>query len=113
MNRINLVTCYRIQPIGLEIKKHHSETSNGNQDRGVHVFGSLSELCGGVAGWMCQDWAPEIVQIQCESRSLADNGDYEGYVLVNNRGSIVNRKAFDSWDALLDWAKGYLKAHSS
>lgn len=100
-------TCYRVQPIGLELDDHRSQTSNDNADRGVHVFGSLSELCGGVQGWFAESWRPEIVEIECDSKSLTDNGDYEGYVLLDNRGKIVRRKSFATWSALICWAKQY------
>lgn len=98
-------TCFRIQPIGKEIANHRSQTSNDEADRGCHVFGSVSELCGGVQGWVKQSWKPEIVEIACEQSALADSGDYEGYVLVQNRGTITRRKSFENWKALIAWAK--------
>lgn len=100
-------TCYRVQPIGLELAAHRSQTSNDNADRGVHVFGSVSELCGGVQGWCAVAWQPEIVEIECDSLSLADNGDYEGYVLVANKGAIVGRRSFADWAALILWTRDY------
>lgn len=102
-----MATCYRVQPIGMELGSHRSETSNDEPDRGVHVFGSISELCGGVQGWMRQAWQPEIVVIECEQKALADNGDYEGFVLVGNKGMIVSRKAFADWAALIDWTRNF------
>lgn len=105
-----ITTCYRVQPVGLELAAHRSQTSNDNSDRGVHVFGSISELCGGVRGWLKESWQPEIVEIECESQSLADNGDYEGYVLAGNKGAIVARKSFADWGALVEWARDYPEA---
>lgn len=90
-------TCYRVQPKGLDLGDHRSQTSNDNADRGCHVFGCLSELCGGVQGWCDTDWAPEIVEIECDEENLGDNGDYEGYVLVGNRGTITKRRAFGTF----------------
>lgn len=100
-------TCYRVQPTGMELGSHRSLTSNDNLDRGVHVFGTVSELGGGVLGWTEQDWRPEVVEVECDEKALLDNGDYEGYVLLGNRGTIVRRKSFENWDALTEWAKGY------
>lgn len=98
-------TCYRVQPVGQELGQHRSETSNGELDRGVHVFGCLSALGGGVRGWCNPGWQPEVVAIECDLADLRDNGDYEGFVLVGNRGIIVERITFPTWEALLDWAK--------
>lgn len=105
-------TCYRVQPIGMELADHRSQTSNDNADRGVHVFGSVSELTGGVQGWGhgAIDWQPEIVEIECDMKSLADNGDCEGYVLVGNKGTIVSRRSFADWDALVEWTRDYPEA---
>jgi hypothetical protein len=102
-------TCYRVQPIGMELGSHRSQTSNDNADRGVHVFGSVSELTGGVQGWGhgTIEWQPEIVEIECEMRSLADNGDCEGYVLLGNKGTIINRKQFADFASLLEWASDW------
>lgn len=100
-------TCYRVQPIGMDLGDHRSQTSNDEADRGCHVFGSVSELSGGVLGWVKQSWKPEIVEIECDSKALADNGDYEGYVLVGNRGTIIRRKSFKNWAALVAWCKQY------
>lgn len=103
-------TCYRVQPKGKELADHRSETSNGEADRGCHVFGSVSEMCGGLLGWTKQTWKPEIVTIECDEKALADNGDYEGYVLIGNRGTIVARKSFASWGKLIEWAKQFPEA---
>jgi hypothetical protein len=100
-------TCYRVQPAGLDLADHRSETSNDEPDRGVHVFGCLPELCSGVHGWCRQDWQPEVVEIECDRKALADNGDYEGMVLVGNRGKIVRRRAFADWDSLIEWSRDY------
>lgn len=99
--------CYRVQPAGMELGNHRSLTSNDNADRGVHVFGSVSELTGGVQGWGRVDWQPEVVEIECDTNRLADNGDYEGYVLLGNCGTIVNRRLFANWDSLIEWASDY------
>lgn len=98
-------TVYRVQPVGMELGDHRSETSNDDLDRGVHVFSNLDALWHGVYGWCSQDWAPEIVEIECDIRSLSENGDYEGLVLVGNRGRIVKRTAFGSWDEFADKAR--------
>lgn len=100
-------TCYRVQPIGLEIAGHRSETSNDELANGVHVFGCLQELCGGVRGWCSQQWAPEIIEITCDSRDLRDNGDFEGFLLRGSRGEITTRKSFADWDSLIEWASKY------
>lgn len=98
-------TCYRVQPAGLDLGEFQTTTSNDNLANGVHVFGCMSELKGGVCGWSGKDWAPEIVTIECDSKDLRDNGDYEGYLLYKNRGQIIARQAFASWAALIEWAE--------
>jgi hypothetical protein len=98
---------YRVQPVGLELGNHRSETSNENLDCGVHVFYGLEELQGAVNGWCKQDYVPEIVTIACEAKDVRENGDYEGSVLVANRGAIVARKAFQSWDAFAEACRDY------
>lgn len=102
-----MTTCYRVQPIGMDLGDHRSQTSNDNADRGCHVFGSVSELCGGVQGWMRQPWKPEIVEIECDRKALADNEDYEGFVLVGNKGTISRRKSFGNWATLIAWTKNF------
>jgi hypothetical protein len=96
-----------VQPKGLELGKHRSQCSDDSVDRGVHVFGSLSELCGGVQGWLEANWTPEVIEIECDENALADNGDYEGYVLLGNRGEITNRKSFKNWSDLITWSKDF------
>lgn len=99
------MTAYRIQPAGLEIGAHRSLTSNETYDRGVHVFCTLGEVCCAVSGWVDESWQPEIVVIECQDRDVRDNGDYEGFVLLNNRGVITHRKSFPSWLALRTWCR--------
>lgn len=98
---------YRIQPVGLELGGHRSTTSNDNLDCGVHVCCSLEEMAGAVNGWCKQDYVPELVVIECEDKDVQDNGDYEGFVLKGNRGQIVRRVAFSSWDELVNCCKSY------
>lgn len=98
---------YRVQPQGLDLGSHKSETSNGELDRGVHVFCSLEELQGAVNGWCQQDYTPEVVVIECDSKDVRENGDYEGSVLVGNRGEIVKRIPFPSWDEFADLCREY------
>jgi len=100
-------TCYRIQPAGCDLGSHRSTTSNDELDRGVHVFVTLAELCSGVAGWCRLRGKLEVVAIECDDADVADNGDYEGFVLVGNAGLIVQRRAFRGWTALQDWARRY------
>jgi len=99
---------YRVQPAGMDLGQHRSETSNGNLAIGVHVFSSLEELQCGVNGWCEQDYVPEICVIDCEPISVRKNGDYEGSVLVANGGKIVGRVAFASWDEFADLCRDYL-----
>ena len=98
---------YRVQPKGMDLGSHKSETSNGELDRGVHVCFSLEELQGAVNGWCSQDYVPEIVVIECEEKDVRENGDYEGSVLVGNKGKIVNRVSFGSWDEFADLCRDY------
>jgi len=98
---------YRVQPIGLDLDSHRSETSNGELDRGVHVCHSIEELQGAVNGWCSQDYVPEVVVIQCSENDVQENGDYEGSVLVGNNGEIVNRVRFESWAEFADLCRGY------
>jgi hypothetical protein len=48
-----------------------------------------------------------VVAIECDRLALADNGDYEGMVLVGNRGRITHRRAFADWDDLIEWSRDY------
>ena len=98
---------YRVQPKGFDLGDHKSETSNGEPDLGVHVFSSTEELQGAVNGWCDQDYVPEIVVIDCEEKDVRENGDYEGSVLVGNRGKIVKRISFGSWNDLADLCRNY------
>jgi len=98
---INKRIVYRVQPAGLKLGKHRSETSAGNLDHGVHVFGSLEELYNAVRGWVSEESTPEIVTIQTTNEYVEDNGDYEGYVLIGNKGKIVERRTFADWDTML------------
>jgi hypothetical protein len=99
------VIVYRIQPAGLELGDHCSETSNGNPDRGVHVCQTIEQIQAAVRGW-CK-WSgsrPELVEIECDAGDVRDNGDYEGWVLIGNRGTIVSRKSFRDGKAMARWS---------
>jgi len=98
---------YRVQPVGLDLGQHRSETSNGNLASGVHVFSSIEELQSGVNGWCEQDCVPEICVIDCEPTDVRENGDYEGSELVANRGKIVGRVAFASWGDFANLCRDY------
>lgn len=98
---------YRVQPAGLDLGSHRSETSNGNADRGVHVMQSREQVLSAINGWCRQDYRPEIVTIECESSDVRDNGDYEGWVLVGNRGKIVARETFADWSAIARVARDF------
>lgn len=98
---------YRVQPVGRDLADHRSTTSNDNLDRGVHVCLSLEELAGAVNGWCDQAYTPEVITIACDDSDIQDNGDYEGFVLVGNRGTIVSRKAYASWDEFSDACREY------
>ena len=89
-------TVYRVQPAGLGLD-HQTETSEGNLANGVHVFGSISELIGGVLGWLAPDYTPEILAIRCDASDLRD---YEGYTLPRGRGRIAHRRKFADWKEL-------------
>ena len=99
--------CYRIQPAGLDLGNHRSETSNENLDCGVHVCCSLEELQSAINGWCEFDWKPELVVIECENSAIRDNGDFEGFVLIANAGQIVKRVGFADWDEMADLARNY------
>jgi hypothetical protein len=62
---------YRVQPVGLDLANHKSETSNGESDCGVHVFLSLEELQGAVNGWCSQDYTPEIFADLCRDYEVS------------------------------------------
>ena len=97
--------CYRVQPVGLTIDGHRSETSNENLACGPHVFEALGDLCHGVQWWCDHDWQPEILEIECDSADVLENGDYEGFVLRGGRGNVVRRRKFRNWKALIAWAR--------
>lgn len=98
---------YRIQPRGLGIMGHCSETSCGDLDEGPHVFTSLAEAARAIRGWLDEDDQPELGTIQCDEDALADNEDFEGMVLVEGRGTIVARQAFADWDAMRAWFEAH------
>ena len=93
---------YRVQPVGLDLADHRSLTSNDNCDRGVHVCLSLEELAGAVNGWCDQHYTPEVITIECDRSDVRDNGDFEGFGLVGNRGVITGRRAYNSWGEFAD-----------
>lgn len=97
-------TVYRLQPTGLELTGHKSETSSGDLDRGPHVFGSLSEASN-VTGWVAQRGKWELLEIEADQKDVQDNGDYEGYVLLGGRGRIVRRTLLGTWKQVLAWAE--------
>ena len=100
----NKTTCYRVQPKDKSIDGWKSLTSNDEHDLGPHVFGSVSELAHGVQWWGREKGQFEILEIECDTKALRDNGDVEGYVLVG-KGTVVSRKLFKTWAALISWAK--------
>jgi hypothetical protein len=99
-----MTTVYRIQPIGLGIAGHCSETSSGTLDDGCHVFLSLIETARAVKDWVEDAWQPELVTITCDEDDLGDNEDYEGMTLYAGAGAITRRQPFADWAALYDWA---------
>ena len=101
-----MTTVYRIQPAGLGIAGHRSETSSGHLDDGCHVFLCLDDAKRAVRGWMDDGTQPELLTITCTEEDLDDNGDYEGLVLLESAGTITHRQPFADWDALYDWASG-------
>lgn len=105
-------TVYRIQPAGLEIAGHCSESSSGDLADGCHVFVSLADAAHAVRGWMADDTQPELLTIRCEEDDLEDNEDYEGLTLLDSAGEIVIRQTFADWDALYDWGSAYLDAEA-
>ena len=102
----DMTTVYRIQPAGLGIAGHRSETSSGHHDDGCHVFLCLDDAKRAVRGWMDDGTQPELLTITCTEEDLDDNGDYEGLVLLESAGTITHRQPFADWDALYDWASG-------
>lgn len=104
---MSVIRVFRVQPAGMDLDNHRSETSIGELDCGVHVFFSLEELQGAVNGWVAQDYIPEIVVIECDRKDVIENRDYEGSVLVDNRGKIVHRIAFASWDTFESKCRDY------
>jgi hypothetical protein len=104
-------TVFRVQPAGLDIAGHCSETSSGDEDDGCHVFLTLRDLARGVRGWMADETTPEIVTIQCETDDLQENEDYEGMTLLDSQGTIIERQTFADWDGMYEWASAYLDAH--
>jgi len=102
-----MTVAYRVQPVGLDLADHRSLTSNDELDRGVHVCLSLEELAGAVNGWCRQGYTPEVITIGCDRQDIRDNGDYEGFVLVGNRGTIINRTEYRSWGEFADACREY------
>ena len=96
---------YRVQPAGLGIRKHRTESSNGELVKGCHVFCSLPELVGAVPGWCECPWTPEIVTIRCSNKNVVGNHDYEGDLLLRSKGKIVARRKFKNWRKQVNWCK--------
>jgi hypothetical protein len=106
-----LIHGYRIQPAGLDILGHRSETSAGTLDDGVHVFSTLADAAQAVKGWVADGSQPELVTILCDPEDLAANEDYEGALLLDSAGTIIARHPFADWEELYDWAAQYLEEH--
>ena len=95
---------YRIQPVGLGIVGHYSETSGGEEDCGCHVFLSLEDVRQAIRGWVNDDSVlPELLTVRCTDEDLEDNEDYEGMTLVDSVGKIIKRQPFADWDTLRIW----------
>lgn len=92
-------TVYRVQPIDAVLHGVQTETSNGQQAGGVHVFESIDQLAHAIL-----HWAPvvdiEIATIECLKSDLRDNHDYEGWLLPVGRGRIVARQPFADLDSM-------------
>lgn len=89
---------FRIQPAGLDIKGHYSETSStyetGELADGLHVVSLPSEL-------MHLERpidADEVVVIEADNEW--ENGDLEGVCINPETSSVVSRYSWGEWLAL-------------
>jgi hypothetical protein len=90
------VKYFRIQPKGLEIKGHYSETSIGEEADGIHVFCNPSDIF--TAIWengMIEAYGDEILVI--EAGDWWDNGDLEGVCIDPEESHIVRRLSWPEW----------------
>lgn len=94
---------FRIQPQGADLHGVETETSNGEPAGGVHVFSTLAEVAG------CFSWLNEkkveLATIECATKDLRANGDFEGDLLIKGRGKIVFRMNFDDVMAVARYAE--------
>jgi hypothetical protein len=100
------VTVYRIQPQGADLHGVETETSNGKDAGGVHVFETIPEV------YACREWrnerGVELAEIECDADDLCDNGDYEGALLPKGRGRIVRRRRFADVRQISQWVEAQL-----
>lgn len=92
-----MATYYRIQPTGLGITGHYSETSvtweTGELADGIHVFTAPCQTFA-TDGDM-DSYGNEVVVIQADQEW--DNGDVEGVCIDPEDAQIIARFSWESW----------------
>lgn len=87
---------FRIQPKGLDVKGHYSETSTGEISDGLHVFLAPSETFTAIWENGFRDaYGDEIVVI--EAGEWWDNGDLEGVCIDPDEARILKRYSWEEW----------------
>lgn len=90
---------YRIQPKGLDVNGHYSESSDNEPSSGLHVFCNAYEVC--AADVSSETYGDEVVVI--EAAHHWSNGDVEGVCVDPDAAKIVGRVSFKM--ALAYWEK--------
>lgn len=88
---------YRIQPAGLSIAGHRSETSAGNRPHGIDVFDSALGTLHADVGHSA--YGDELIVIA--GGPSWPNHDVEGVRIDPEEASIIARFSWPSWIALL------------
>lgn len=93
---------YRIQPAGLGLTGHRSETSSGELADGLHVFASACEAVNPDVGQLhrAEYLGDEVVEL--EAPAHWDNGDVEGVCVDPSDARIVRRWTLDAFDAAFE-----------
>jgi hypothetical protein len=85
---------YRIQPTGLEISGHRSQTSLDETPYGIDAFTGPNDVIGSDS-WIARTATDEVLIIEAEGHW--DNGDVEGVRIDPETATIVRRIPVGDW----------------
>lgn len=102
---------YRLQPKGLSVIGHRSETSTGRRARGIHVFTNVWETFAPDAGRNA--YGDEVLVLYCaDSECCVDNEDVEGVEVDPADLVVLGRYSYSQWDALICEIAGEAVTHN-